>query len=234
MKAPNGHPSFFPPSLLLLCLLALTLAACAGHRPVLEPPAGVEAVEGHGSASIRGEETALQGKFSFLFRRPGRGRVDVSGPFGTTAYFLLFDGAAARLVVPSKKIYAEEPSATLMGRFLGFELTPDEVLSLLTGQWADRAPEAGAGPAWALGRDGLGHVVRGERGGFVFEVAELFPGTGVPRSVRFSRAGSSGRMKVLSLRFNPEERPEAFAAAFLEKYKRKTWDEMQDILRNER
>lgn len=212
--------------------LVLALAGCAGRRPVLEPPAGVAAVEGHGSASIQGEDTALKGKFSFVFRKPGRGRVDVSGPFGTTAYFLLFDGAAARLVVPSKKIYAEEPSATLMGRFLGFELAPDEVLSLLSGQWPEGG--RGAGPDWTLSRDERGHVVRGERGGFIFEVPEFFPGTGVPRSVRFSRAGSSGRMKVLSLRFNPAERPEAFATGFLEKYVRKTWDEMQDILRNER
>lgn len=210
------------------------MAGCAGRRPVLEPPAGVEAVEGHGSASIQGEDTALKGKFSFVFRKPGRGRVDVSGPFGTTAYFLLFEGREARLVVPSKKIYAEEPSATLMGRFLGFELGPDEVLCLLSGQWPDRGPETGPGPAWTLGRDGRGHVVRGERGGFVFEVSELFPGTGVPKSVRFSRPGSSGQMKVLSLRFNPAERPEAFATAFLGRYARKTWDEMQEILRNER
>jgi hypothetical protein len=214
--------------------IVLALAGCAGRRPVLEPPAGVVAVEGHGSASIQGEDTALKGKFSFVFRKPGRGRVDVSGPFGTTAYFLIFEGPAARLVVPSKKVYAEEPSTTLMGRFLGFELGPDEVLCLLSGQWPDRGPEADPGPAWTLSRDGGGHVVRGERGGFVFEVPEFFPGTGVPRSVRFSRPGSSGQMKVLSLRFNPEERPEAFATAFLGRYARRTWDEMQDILKNER
>ena len=177
---------------------------------------------------------ALKGKFSFVFRRPGRGRVDVSGPFGTTAYFLLFEGDAARLVVPSKKVYAEEPSGTLMGRFLGFELRPDEVLRLLTGQWPESGPEEGGGPAWTLERDGLGHVVRGERGGFVFEVPEFFRGTGVPRSVRFFRSGSSGRMKILSLRFNPADRPEAFNTAFLGKYGRRTWEEMQDILRNER
>jgi hypothetical protein len=234
LRAPNGRPPFPLPSLVWFLSLSLTLAGCAGRRPVLEPPAGVEAVEGHGSASIQGEETALKGKFSFVFRKPGRGRIDVSGPFGTTAYFLLFEGDSARLVVPSKKIYAEEPSATLMGRFLGFELGPDEVLSLLSGQWPERGPDAGAGPAWALSRDGGGHVVRGERGGFVFEIPEFFPGTGVPRSVRFSGAGSSGRMKVLSLGFNPALRPEAFGTAFLEKYTRRTWGEMQDILRNER
>ncbi len=177
---------------------------------------------------------ALKGKFSFVFRRPGRGRVDVSGPFGTTAYFLLFEGDAARLVVPSKKVYAEVPSGTLMSRFLGFELRPDEVLRLLAGQWPEGAPEADPGPAWALDRDGRGHVVRGERDGFVFEVPEFFPGTGVPRSIRFSRDASSGRMKILSLRFNPADRPQAFGTAFLERYSRRTWEEMQDILRNER
>jgi len=236
LRAPNGLPVFLRPfrSKPLWLPLALTLAACAGRHPVLDPPPGVAAVEGHGSAAIRGEDTALKGKFSFVFRRPGRGRVDVSGPFGTTAYFLLFDGDAARLALPSKKAYADVPSGTLMGRFLGFELKPDEVLCLLSGQWPGGGPEAGGGPGWVFTRDGRGRVVRGERNGFIFEVTDFFPGTGVPRSFRFSRSGSSGRIEILSVGFNPADRPEVFSTAFIERYTCRTWEEMLDILRNER
>lgn len=214
----------------------LVLASCAGKPPVLvPPPAGVDSVAGYASASIEGEETALKGKFAFLFRRPGVGRVDVSDPFGATLYFLLFEQDAAYIVVPSKKAYAEERPEALMDRFLGFGLRPDEVIRLLSGEWRDvgTGGEQGQVGVWSLERDGSGRVVRGERNGFRFEVPEFFPGAGVPRSLLFSGSGTSGRIKILTLRFNPASRPEALDAAFLKAFRRLSWDDIQGILRNE-
>jgi hypothetical protein len=211
----------------------LLLASCAGRLPVVvPPPAGVDAVAGYASASIEGEEMALKGKFAFLFRRPGAGRVDVSGPFGSTLYFLLFDKDTAYLVVPRKKTYAEEKPESLMGRFLGFSLHPDELLRLLSGDWRESRESLGE-PAWRLGRDESGRVVVGERDGFRFEIPEFFPGAGVPRILVFSAPGTSGRIRLLTVRFNPAPRPEALAADFLRSFHRRSWEEIQEILRNE-
>jgi outer membrane biogenesis lipoprotein LolB len=213
--------------------LALLLASCAGRPPLLVPPAaGVDAVAGYASASIEGEEMALKGKFAFLFRRPGAGRVDVSNPFGTTLYFLLFKQDAAYLVIPSKRAYAEESPETLMGRFLGFSLRPDEIIRLLSGDWGARGDEGGE-TLWSLERDGSGRVVRGERNGFRFEVHEFFSGAGVPRNVLFSNSGTAGRIRILAMRFNPAPRPESFGVEFLKTFHRWSWDEIQGLLKDE-
>jgi hypothetical protein len=218
-------------------LAALALVSCAHRAPSLVPPASdIEAAEGRGSASIEGRETALRGKFAFHFRRPGLGRIEVSDPFGTSVYFMLFKDDTAYLVVPSKKIYAEERPETLMDRFLGFSLRPDEVLRLLAGQWEGAGPAEGSREenGWSLQRDGQGRVVGGRRGDLAFEVDEFFPGAGVPRVIHFSRPVTSGRMKILSLRFNPPARPETFETAFLGRFGRRSFEELQDVLKDER
>src|SRR4030042_2000443 len=74
-------------------VLAAALAGCAGRAPVLVPPScGVEAVEGFASASVRGAEAAVKGKFAFLFRRQGFGRVEAVDPVGRTAFLIFFRG----------------------------------------------------------------------------------------------------------------------------------------------
>jgi len=209
----------------LLGLLA-ALAACAGRAPVLVPPSrGVEAVEGFGSASMRGEDAAVKGKFAFLFRRPGLGRVEAVDPIGRTAFLMIFREDRAYFVVPGKKAYAEEGPEAMMKRFLGISLPPDEALRLLSGTWAD----AGAGSGWNLEQDEKGRVARGGRDGFAFMVREFFPGAGVPRDIGLSGPGTSGRMKVLKLGFNPPSREAAFDVSFLRGYVLKTWEEILEF-----
>jgi hypothetical protein len=200
------------------------------------PRAGTEAVEGYGSASVQGAAAAAKGKFAFLFRRPDLGRVEAFDPFGRTVYYMIFGGGRAYFVVPSKRAYAEEAPETLMSRFMGFSLRPDEVIALLSGQWTagDERGGADAGSAWILGKDASGRVVRGEKDGLSFEVSEFFPGDGVPRSVLFSRPGTSGRVKVLSARFNPAARPEAFGNDFLKTFARKSWEDIQEMAGDDR
>ena len=209
----------------LLGLLA-ALAACAGRVPFLVPPSGgVESVEGFGSASMRGEDVAVKGKFAFLFRRPGLGRIEAVDPIGRTAFLMIFREDRAYFVVPGKKAYAEEGPETMMKRFLGVSLPPDEVLRLLSGAWAD----TGAGGGWKVEQDERGRVARGGRDGFAFTVREFFPGAGVPRDIRLSGPGTAGRMKILKLGFNPPLLEAAFDVSFLRGYDLKTWAEILEL-----
>jgi outer membrane biogenesis lipoprotein LolB len=206
--------------------LLVALAACAGRIPVLVPPAGgLEAVEGFGSASVQGEDAAVKGKFAFLFRRPGFGRVEAVDPIGRTAFLMIFRADRAYFVVPGKKAYAEEAPEAMMKRFLGISLPPDEVLRLLSGTWTD----GGAGSGWNVEPDESGRVWSGGRNGFAFQVREFFSGGGVPRDIGLSGPATTGRIKILKLGFNPPSREAAFDVTFLRGYVLKTWPEILEI-----
>lgn len=214
------------PCLLGLVGLLAALAACAGRVPILVPPSGgVEAVEGFGSASIRGEDVAVKGRFAFLFRRPGLGRVEAVDPIGRTAFLMIFREDRAYFVVPGKKAYAEDRPEAMMKRFLGISLPPDEALRLLSGTWAD----AGGGSGWNVERDERGRIARGGRDGFAFTVREFFPGAGVPRDIGLSGPGTSGWLRVLKLGFDPPPREAAFDVSFLRGYVLKTWTEILEL-----
>lgn len=210
--------------------LALTLSACAARPPRLVPPvSGVEAVEGFGSASIAGADASIKGKFGFVFRRPGLGRVEAVDPAGRTAFVVVFRGERAWFALPSRKVYAEDGAGVMMERFLGVGLLPDDIVRLLSGTWTTGAEGAEAG-GWTVERDAAGLVARGSRGGHSFEVLNFFPGDGVPREIGLTGPGASGRVKVLKLGFNPPPRDEAFDPAFVRVYAPKTWDEILELL----
>jgi hypothetical protein len=174
---------------------------------------------------MRGEDAVVKGKFAFLFRRPGLGRIEAVDPIGRTAFLMIFREDRAYFVVPGKKAYAEEGPEAMMKRFLGISLPPDEVLRLLSGAWAD----TGAGSGWNVEQDEQGRVARGGRDGFAFTVREFFPGGGVPRDIGLSGPEMSGRMKVLKLGFNPPPREAAFDVSFLHGYVLKTWEEILEL-----
>jgi hypothetical protein len=214
-------------SLVASLLIVLSLAACAGRVPTLVPPSGgIEAVEGFASASISGADAAAKGRFAFVFRRPGFGRLEAVDPIGRTAFLVIFRGARAWFVLPGKKAYAEDGARVTMERFLGTSLLPDEALALLSGLWIGFGPESG----WALERDERGRVARCGRDGFLFTVREFFPGGGVPRRIDLLSEGTSGRLKVLELAFDPAAREAVFDTAFLRGYTLKTWEEILDLI----
>lgn len=226
--ARRGRFPFAPvPIPVPLLVLALAASACFARPPRLVPPAGgVQAVEGFGAASVTGAEASLKGKFGFVFRRPGLGRIEAVDPLGRTAFLIVFHDDRAWFVLPGRKIYAEDGAAVMMERFLGVALPPDEALALLSGTWgAD-----GDGGGWAVERDAEGRVVRGARDGFALTVRAFFPGAGVPREIAVQGPGASGRVKVLKLGFDPPERPDAFETAFLRTYAAKTWEEILELL----
>jgi hypothetical protein len=212
--------------LFLLLLVTLVASACAGRPPRLVPPAaGVEAVDGYGSASIAGTEAVLKGKFSFVFRRPDLGRVEGLDPIGRTAFLIVFRGGRAWFALPERRVYAEDDAAVMMERFLGVALVPDEVVRLLAGSW-----EGGGGNGWDLERDAQGRLARGTRGEYAFAVRTYFPGDAVPREIGLEGPGASGRVKVLKLGFDPAPRPEAFETPFTRAYAAKTWAEILELL----
>jgi len=208
-------------------LLAASLTACSGRPLVLVPPSGdVEAVEGFASASIIGADASVKGRFAFLFRRPGLGRVEAVDPIGRTVFLVHFRAGRAWFVLPSKKVYAEADAEVMMDRILGLVIRPDDTLSLLSGIWREGGPEGD----WSVERDPQGRVVRGERRGFSFAVREFFRGGAAPREIGLEGPETSGRVKVLKLAFNPEPRDEAFEVGFLGRYTAKTWEEILELL----
>jgi hypothetical protein len=208
-------------------VIVSALAACVRRAPVLIPPSGgIEAVEGFGSASIAGVSAVVKGKFSFVFRRPGFGRVEAVDPIGRTAFLIVFRDGRAWFVLPGKKVYAEDAAAVMMERFLGVALEPGEAVGLLSGTWS----AAGAADEWRVDRDPKGRLSGGFRGAFSFTVQEFFPGDGVPREIGLEGPGTSGRVKVHRLGFNPGLRDEAFDTAFLSRFAAKTWDELLELL----
>lgn len=212
-----------------LIVLSHIFAACASRPPRLVPPSGgVEAVEGFGSASIAGAEASIKGKFGFVFRRPGLGRVEAVDPLGRTAFLIVFRGERAWFVLPGRKVYAEDGAEVMMERFLGIALPPDEAVRLLSGSWG--AGAATADDAWRVEADAEGRGARGVRDGFTLTVRAFFPGGAVPREFAVEGPGASGRVKVLKLGFNPPPRDEAFDTAFLRGYAPKTWEEILDLI----
>ena len=208
-------------------LLAAWLASCSGRPPVLvPPPGGVDAVEGYASASVSGAEASVKGRFAFHFRRPGLGRVEAFDPLGRTLFLVYFRDGRAWFVLPSRKVYSEADADVMMDRFLGIAVRPDETVSLLSGLW----PSIGEEADWSVERDAQGRVVRGERSGFSFTVRSFFRGDGAPRELALAGAGTSGRLKVLRLAFNPAGRDEAFDVAFLGRYAARTWEEILELL----
>jgi hypothetical protein len=211
-------------------LIVSAFIACAPRPPRLTPPAGgVQAVEGYGSASIAGAEASIKGKFGFVFRRPGLGRVEAVDPIGRTIFLIYFHDGRAWFVLPGRKVYAEDGAAEMMERFLGVALDPDEAIGLLSGTWPAAADAAEAG-GWLVERDAAGRLGRGARGGASFTVRAYFPGDAVPREIGVEGSGASGRVKVLKLNFNPAPRDGIFDTGFLRAFAPKTWEEMRELL----
>ena len=147
---------------------------------------------------MRGEDAAVKGKFAFLFRRPGLGRVEAVDPIGRTAFLMIFREDRAYFVVPGKKVYAEEAPEVLMKRFLGVCLPPDEAVRLLTGTWGTSGARKRTAGAWSRTTgDGPPAAARRLR----IHGPGVFPGDGVPRDIGLEgpgdvRAGESPQARL--------------------------------------
>lgn len=216
---------------LAVAIALVAVPACAPRPPRLVPPAGgVAAVEGVGSASVAGAEASVKGRFAFSFRRPDRGRVEAFDPLGRTVFLIVFRDGRGWFVLPNRKVYAEDDAGTMMGRVLGVALEPGDAVLLLSGVWPSDAAAAAGGDAWVPERDAEGRLASGRRGGYAFAVEAFFPGDGVPRAIGLAGPGTTGKIKVAKLAFDPPERPEAFDTGFLRGYAAKTWEEILELV----
>jgi hypothetical protein len=226
-----GRPLNLP---LAVCVLGALFfsPACISRAPSLAPPPSrVEAMDGFGSITIRGEGGSSRTRFSFAFSLPSTGRIEALDPLGRAASIFLFRDGDAYMIIPSKKAYWKGPHEDLLERFLGSRLRAEDMAGLLGGQWGSVGSDALR--TWALERDASGRVPRGAKNEFRFDVPEFFRSTSVPRTIAFSDSGGSGRVRVLKIRFNRAPRGDAFGLSVLEGLEEKTWPEMEAILNDE-
>ena len=211
----------------------VALQACVSGPPVLSPPpARIDALDGYGSLSLRRESGSVKTRFSFRFVFPDTGRIEALDVFGRTLAVLIFKEGESWLALPSRHVYWTGPEEELMEKFLGFGLKAGELARLLCGRWTGPGAPDGAGE-WSLDLDARGYVLCGERDGFRFEVGEFFGGASVPRTVAFSRAGRSGRVRVLKIQFNRPPRGDLFGPSALKGLEPKTWPEIEALLQDE-
>ncbi len=198
------------------------------------PPAHVATLDGFGSLSLRGAGGSLRGRFSFFLSLPDQGRIEILDPFGRTRAVLIFRERTATMLLPSRKAYWTGPEEDLMQNFLGLGLSVRDLAGLIGGQWVPaEAQEGREGGGWAFERDRNGRVRAGAKGGFRFEVEEFFGRTSVPKAVGLSRSGEPGRLRVLQVRFNRPPRGDAFGLSLPDSLIRRTWAEMEELLRDE-
>jgi outer membrane biogenesis lipoprotein LolB len=187
----------------------------------------VASVEGFATFRLSREGGTAKSKFSFVFRLPGQGRIEVLDPIGRTASILFLDSEEAYLVLPGRRAYWRAGREEVMSKLLGFALGLEDLTHLLTGR-AERLS------GWSLEKDGQGRVVRGQSEDLQFEVRQFFERSLIPRLLVLSRAEDRGSLRVLRMNFNQPLQPNAFHLFFLDEdgYRPADWDEVERWLRD--
>ncbi len=217
---------------LSLVFLAVCLFQSCGLAPAfLVPPPQIDSLEGHASIKISGEQGSGRAKFSFLFNLPHQGKISVSDPLSRTLYQIIVDENDAVLIVPSKRVYWQGEEDEVIKNVMGFRLSLYEMIGLITGRWQERGREEE--DRWSFKRNEEGRILSGQKGELQFEVKEFFAGTSFARRVMFEHPQNKGSLKILSIHFNQPVNKGSFSLSFLQKYERKTWDEIEKILAHE-
>lgn len=211
----------------LLLLSALALFSCLPSRPAVTPvPLTVESVEGFATLRLARDGGTAKSKFSFLFRLPGQGRIEVLDPLGRTASLLFLDDELAYLVLPARRAYWKSGREEVMSKLLGFSLGLEDLTYILTGR-GDLLH------GWNLEKDGQGRVVHGRRDDLRFEVRQFFEPSPLPRLLVLTRAEDKGSLRILRLSFNQPLKEKAFDLFFLDKdgYRPADWAEVEKWLK---
>lgn len=233
------HLTFCRASLfVILSFTLLFLIHCRPSEIFLAPlPTKIERMEGYASIRITGDEGTARSRFSFLFQLPHQGRIEVSHSFSRTLYQIIVNEEKAVFVLPSKKVYWQGDEDEIISKLLGFRLSLEEIIGLLSGKWEER--EGGRDyednrESWSFRKDKEGRITGGQRGDFWFEVWEFFKETSFARQLIFHHPLSRGNLKILSIRFNqPVKKRDLFSFSFLRSYKQKSWAEIEKILTDE-
>jgi len=225
--------SFF----ILTSLTLFFLSHCRPSRVSLGPlPSKIESIEGYGSIRISGDQGSTRSKFSFLFNLPHQARISAYDLLGRTISQIIIDEEKAVFTLPSKRVYWQGEEEEIINNFIGFRMSLDEVVSLLSGKWSEGEKEVRkerSSDGWSFEEDEAGRVLAGQRGEFRFEVREFFSETSFARLVFFQHPLNKGRLRILSIRLNQPVRKESFSLSFLDNYKRKSWAEIEKMLNHE-
>lgn len=215
-------------------VLALVFfAQCRPSQILLSPiPRHLEGLEGYASLRLTGEQGSIRSKFAFLFQLPDRGRIDVSDAMGRTLTQILLSERKAYFILSSRKAYWQGTEEEIFSKFLGFQLSLEEIVNMMSGSWEtgraskkEREPER-----WTLDRDEKGRIRSGRRGDLAFKVEEFIGSSAVTRTLAFVHPLQKGRMKILHIAFNTQIKEDVFSTDFLRNYQQKTWEEMQALV----
>jgi hypothetical protein len=218
-----------PYKLLGVCLVLLFLSLCRTTPVLLTPvPPQIQSMEGYASLNYEGAQGSARTKFSFLFASPDRGRIDASDFLGRAIYQVVITDNRAYFVLPSKKVYWRAEEQEIVFRFMGFHLSLEEIVFLLSGRWPEDM-EHGPHFVWELERDKQNRIVRGKRGDLQFSVEEFIANTGIAHVVFFSHPLNEGRLKIRNIGFNQPLNERAFSTGFIQRYEEKTWEEIQKL-----
>lgn len=211
--------------------------SCWPSRLSLPPlPPRIESIEGYGSLKIKEDQGSSKIKFSFLFFLPHQGRIESFDFIGRSLYYILIDKEESFFVLPSKKVYWQGNVEKVISRSLGFSLNQYEMICLLRGEW--KGTEFGLEAEkslkkWSFIKDEKGRIVEGQREDLRFKIKEFIENSQFARLVLFYHPWSEGQLKILKINFNQPLKPAAFSRPFLEKYKLKTWAEIEKLINNE-
>ncbi len=212
------------------------LGHCRPSSPLLiYPPSKIERIEGYGSLRVSGERGAGRSKISFLFELPHQARMAVLDVMGRTLYQIFINEEKAVIALPRQKAYWQGEEEEVVENSLGFRLSLEELIGLLSGSWEEGGTKGGEDilEQWNFEKDREGRAVSGQRGELRFEVKEFFAETRFARLVAFEHPSSRGSLKVLGLTFNQPLGKDSFSLSFLEGYERKDWAEIEKMLRHE-
>ncbi|MGB2764523.1 MAG: hypothetical protein WBC02_03950 [Candidatus Aminicenantaceae bacterium] len=225
---------------LLFALFFLPLFFIIHCRPsrisLLPLPSRIERIEGYASIKVTEERESVRSKFFFLFKLPHQGRIEVFHMMGRTIYQIIVNEEKAVFLLPSKKIYWQGEEEEIIDKLLGFRLNLYEMINLLSGKWEDRELETKNEKSlgsWNFIKDEKRRIKSGQRGEFHFEVKEFFQNTPFARILTFNHLQSRGRLKILNINLNQPIKKGTFSLSFLDKYKRKSWAEIEKILADE-
>ncbi len=215
----------------VIFLISLFLSCGPSRLQVSADGGRIQALEGYASLRITAEEGSSRTKFSFVFLLPHHGHIEVSDFLGSSLYQILVLPDKAYFVVPSKKIYWPSREEEIIEKFLGFRLNLAEAVRFLSGRWG-HSLLPGTLSGWTFQRDETGRVVSGQRGDLFFVIEDFVNNSSQMKSMVFSHSFSSGRLKILQLKYNPEVRPGIFSADFLSDYSETSWEQIRALINN--
>lgn len=217
-----------------ICLLLILLGSCRSSKVLFSPPpSSVQSIEGYASLRIQGDQGTFRSKFSFLFQLPDQGKIVVFDPLGRTVYQIVVIHGQSYLVVPSRRAYWEGDEEDIIDNFLGFRLNLREMIFLLSGNKEEMSGQDKIDlKDWFFIKDEGGRIKEATKRNLRILMEEFFENTPFARILIFDHPTNAGRLKILRMAFNQPYDSGVFSTEFLGRFERKTWEEIQEMMKN--